>query len=91
MEREKIAGAHEPVMRRGMMFGEVIGKIVFALGPVDEELALADAIADPVKAHVDGFGPALFDGVVGNAGGTGIVGIDPGGCLRVPEFFEGDL
>jgi hypothetical protein len=35
-------------------------------------LALGDAIIYPVEAHVNGFGAALFDGVIGDAGSTGI-------------------
>jgi hypothetical protein len=30
------------------------------------ELALADAVTDPVKTHVDGFRALLLDGVIGN-------------------------
>ena len=70
MEFKKISGTHETVMGRRMVFGEVIGQIVFSTGPVDEEFAFADTIFDPVKTHVDGFGAPLFDGVVGDAGGA---------------------
>jgi hypothetical protein len=50
-----------------MVLGEVVGQIVGATPPVDEELALGDVVFDPVEAHVDGFSAALFDSVVGNA------------------------
>ena len=33
-----------------MVFREVVGEVVFAAGPVDEELALANSVFDPVKA-----------------------------------------
>jgi hypothetical protein len=33
---------------------------------VDDELALAYAVADPVEAHVNGFGALLVDGVIGD-------------------------
>ena len=47
---------------------------VFVLGyPVDAELALADAVTEPVKAHVDGFGFGDFDSVVGEADGRCVV------------------
>jgi hypothetical protein len=35
-----------------------------ARAPVKAKLALVDTVADPVKAHANRFGAALFDGVV---------------------------
>ena len=55
------------------------------------EVALADSIADPIEARVDGFGPFLFDGVGGDAAGGIIVGGHRGGRLWVAHFFEGNL
>jgi hypothetical protein len=34
-------------------------------------MSLGDAILDPVESHVDGFGPLLPDGVVGETNGSG--------------------
>ena len=48
----------------GVMFGRVVGEIGFAGFVVDMEVALTDAIADPEKAHIHGFGSLLFDVVV---------------------------
>jgi hypothetical protein len=45
-------------------------------------VALADAIADPIKAHVNGFGVALLDSVVDDAFGAGVVSLDWGCGLR---------
>lgn len=73
--------AHELMVLGRMVLGEIIGKIVTAFLPVDSELALADAIADPVEAHVDGFGAALLDSVVDDAFGTGVVSLDWSGGL----------
>ena len=74
-----------------MVFGEVISKVVFAFGPVDKEIALAYPVPDPVKMHVHGFGAALFDSVIGNAGSTCIVSVDMWcGLLLVSEFSKGD-
>jgi hypothetical protein len=42
-------------------------------------LALTDAVADPVIAHVNGFGAALFDCIIGNAGCCAVVGFDTRG------------
>jgi hypothetical protein len=37
------------------------------------ELALADAVANPVEAHVNGFGSFLFDSVIGDAKGCTVI------------------
>ena len=50
-----------------MMFGEVFCSIVIFFTPVDAELALADAVTDPLEAHINGFGVALLDSVVFDA------------------------
>jgi hypothetical protein len=79
-------------MRRGVMFGEVIGSIVEAFAPVNEEHAIFDAVFYPVKAHVDGFGLALFYIGVGDTGSDGIVGLDWGSSqLRVAHVSEGSV
>ncbi len=69
-----------------MVLGEVIGIVVETTAPVDDELAVGDAVFNPVETHVDGFGAALFDGIVGNSGGASIIGLDGGGRLRVTHF-----
>jgi hypothetical protein len=43
------------------MFGEVIRTIGFALGPVEIELVLGNAIFEPVVTHVKSFGPFHVD------------------------------
>jgi hypothetical protein len=52
------------MMKRGVMLGEVTGIVITATAPVDYELAVGNAIFNPVETHV-----ALFDGVLV---GTGI-------------------
>ena len=56
---------------------------------MDEKLALFDAISDPIKSHVHCFGTTLFDGLVADAGCTGVVGLNGSGGLRVTHVFEG--
>jgi hypothetical protein len=51
-----------------MVLCKVVCIVVGAGLPMNEELSLADTVADPIKAHVDGFGSALFDGGVCYAG-----------------------
>ena len=53
--------AHETVVTGGMVFGMVITEIVGARAPVDEKLALAYSILEPIETHVHGFGAFLFD------------------------------
>ena len=57
-----------------VMFGEVVGAVQLAFTPEDGELVLFDAVTDPIKSHVDGFGAFLFDGVVGDSSCGGVVG-----------------
>jgi hypothetical protein len=71
------------MMRRLMMFGEVIGTIGLTFAPIDFELALANSITDPTVAYVNDFGSFLFDSVIGDTGGGAVVGLDWGGGLGV--------
>jgi hypothetical protein len=89
MEIEQIATAHEAVMGRGVVLGEVVGQIVGTLAPVDVEVALSDPVANPVEPHVHGFGSALFDSAIGNAGSARVVRLDWGGRLGVSHVLEG--
>jgi hypothetical protein len=86
---EKVPGPHLAVMSGQVMFSEVVSQIVSAAAPVDKELAMGDAVSDPVEAHVDGFGAALFYSVVGNARCTGVVGLDWSGWLWMSHLSEG--
>ena len=60
-----------------------------ALAPKNVKLSLPHAVANPIETHVNGFGAFLFDGIVGNARGRAVVGLDGGRWLRMPQFFEG--
>lgn len=73
-----------------MVLGEIVGSVGFAGPPVNVELFLADTVAHPIISHVDCLGALLFDGVVGNSGGSAIVGDHGGGWLGVAEFFKAD-
>lgn len=76
-------------MGRRVMLGEVVGFVESAFLPVYMELALANAIANPVESHVDGFGATLFDSVIGDADGGAIVGLDESGRLRMAHLGQG--
>ena len=66
-----------------MMLGVVISKVGDTQLPVNKELALAFAIAYPIKAHVDRFQSFLLDGVIGKAVGSRVVKLDWSGRLWV--------
>jgi hypothetical protein len=55
---------------------------------MDNEVALVDPISDPVEAHVDGFGSALFDCTIGDPRGTQVVSLDGGGGLWMAHINE---
>ena len=74
--------------RRVILFGVVICEIIRAFSPVDEEVTLAHAVSYPIKTHVHGFGAALLHGVVGDASGACVVGLDGCCCLRVAHVAE---
>jgi len=56
------------VMSWRVMLGWVVGEVVTPRAPVDSELFLRDAVAHPIKSHVNRTRPLLFDGVVDDAG-----------------------
>ena len=76
-------------MRWWVMFREIICIIIASPPPINQEVTLLDAIADPVKAHVNGFGPPLLDGGIGDACGTCVVSLDGRCHLWVAHFFQG--
>jgi hypothetical protein len=51
---------HCSVVRWGEVLREIVHKVFGAWSPNYLELALAGAVPQPVKLHVDGFGAALF-------------------------------
>ena len=74
-----------------MVFGKIVGPIGAAWTPEDMKLALSYPILDPIKPHVDGLGPFLFDSVIGDAAGSAVVGLEWCGWLGVAKFFQSNL
>ncbi len=70
------------------MFREIVGLVVTSWLPMNVEMFLDDAVANPMVAHVDGARTLVPDGVVGNAIGGGIVGGDGRGGLHVSHFVS---
>jgi len=58
-----------------MVLCEVIGPIADTRLPKNVELALSHLVEYPIKAHVNGFGALLFNGVIGNAAGCAVVSL----------------
>ena len=80
------------MMGNGVMLRMIIGPVEAAFAPEDVELALADAVAKPIVPHVNGLGPFLLHGVVGDADGGAVVRDDGSWRLGVAKFLEaGDL
>ena len=75
-------------MSRRVMFCVIVGQIGYSGLPVDEELAAAGAVADPVEAHVDGFGALLFDGVICKSNTGWVFYLHGCGQLGLAEFVE---
>ena len=78
------------MMRDREMFGEVVCFVVCTCSPLNLRLILAFTVLEPVVLHVNGFGPALFDGLVGNADSCGVVTSYWCWWLGVPHYFERD-
>jgi hypothetical protein len=54
-------------------FGEKIRKIECASKVSDSELTLPNTVSEPMKSHVDAFGPFLFDVICSEAYCKGII------------------
>ena len=71
------------------MLGKVVPMVFFAWAPDNLVLALLEAVLEPVKAHVDCFGAALFDGSIEDPLGT-LLSVQIGcGGLWVAQVDEG--
>lgn len=71
-----------------MMLGEIIGEVVLTLRPGDYEVALSNAITDPVEMHVHGLGALLLDSVIGKAGSCIVVSLNWCRSLLEAEFLQ---
>jgi hypothetical protein len=71
-----------------VMLGVIIGKVVPHRPPVDQELSLACPVLDPIKTHVDCFRLFLFDGVIGETFGSGVVDLHRRWWLRMSHLLE---
>ena len=72
----------------GQRLGEEIRHVVEAADKNNSKMSLADAVPDPVQAHVRGLGHALRDGVGRDADGHLVVAEQRGGRLRVAHVCK---
>ena len=86
----QVEWTHAAMVLGGVMLGIIIGFVCLTGLPINHEFSLADLVSDPEEAHVHGFGALLFDGIVGNASGCGIVSYNWSGILGMAKFFESD-
>ncbi len=54
----------------------------------NDELTLSNAVSYPMKAHIDGFGTFVLDGVRGDADSTGIIAHEYGRRLMMSEVSK---
>ena len=73
-----------------VMLSVIIAAVLLSGLPKDLKVALAYTVSDPIKPHVHGFGPLLFDRVISDTHGGTVVGDHGGGRLRMSEFFKRD-
>ena len=69
----EVGRLHGLMMFGQMVFGKIIGAVCVAGAPEDVELPLTRAVTNPVKPHVNGFRPLLFDGVIDDAACSAVV------------------
>ena len=86
----KIPRADNLVMFGRVMFREIIGKVFSRGSPAELELLLCGSVFEPPISHVHGFCSALFDGVMDETEGGGVVKDDLGGRLLKSHFGEGE-
>lgn len=82
----QVVWSHSLMVTWSMMLGVIVCQVGACRAPKNDELALFDTVADPVKTHVDGPGSLLSDVLVGDTCGCGVVGDDGRGWLRVSHF-----
>jgi hypothetical protein len=60
--RVQVRGSDSHVMRSWMVLGEIVSAVGLSFAPINLKLPLANAIPDPVKAHINCLGSFLFHG-----------------------------
>jgi hypothetical protein len=87
---QKVSRAHDDMMFGMMMLCEIAGGVSRSAPPIDMVLFLLNAVANPIEAHIHGFGSLLFDGFVGDTTGGAVAGNHRSRRLWVAQFVESD-
>jgi len=72
----QIGWAHVLMMHIWVVLGEIVGFVCGTRSPEDVILDLTNTVTNPIETHVNGFGSFLFDVVIGNASGCGVVSLN---------------
>ena len=86
--RMQVGRANSNMMCGRMVLGEIVRKIGLTAFPIDNELALSNAVANPIKTNVDCFGSPSFDHVVSNAHCSAVIRNNGSRGLIVAQFNE---
>jgi len=78
----------DPVMWRHEVLQAAVGKIANVSFPLDDELAVLDAILEPIETHVNCFGAFLFHSSIADAVGNTVISCDDSGRLGPSHFME---
>jgi len=71
-----------------MVFCPIVGIVEFARSPIDAELFLAFAVAEPMESHVHGFGAFGYNFAVDDSVCHRVVGLERSCWLWVAHFFQ---
>ncbi len=72
-----------------MVLGEVVSLVSGSRFPEDVELFIANAMTNPIEAHVNGLRVFQLNRVIGDACGSAIVGLQGHGRLGMAQFLQG--
>jgi hypothetical protein len=87
---QKVSRAHGDMMFGMIMLCKRVGAVSRSAPPIDMVLFLPNAVANPIEAHIHGFGSLLFDGFVGDATGGAVVDNHRSRRLWVAQFVKSD-
>jgi hypothetical protein len=80
--------SHSFMMRRQMIFCEIICQILISRAPVYIKLSLFHSVLYPIKAHIHCLCEFLFYGTIDVSCGSGIIRYHWCGGLFVPQFLQ---
>ena len=76
------------MMRRWMVFRQIIRQVCFSRPPYEFELLLRLTISQPMESHIHGFGTFQLNFIVDYTLRGRVVRADRCACLRVSHFMQ---